>query len=353
MVLTNQNAEQNTVITTRTSEAPLARPAPINQEAVVTNILEKPVIENVIQKKNIEVHHKPVVQEIHEQKIIEVERQPIVQNISKGTIVEQQKTPPRFEEFGTGDLGEQERLKLERLHYATAPKVVQQQGAIQEVREGEILSEVVQQEFIEHHVQPIVTEVREQRVLQEVEHPVVRTIHEAPIIREVQSTVPMQQPMFTQQTGLGQGITTGTSSNWQSGPTLGTGYNVVTTTTSNTGLAATTSTTGSGPQAEYSNIAQHEGKVIGMEHGKLSQAEQANLSQHEKVVELFSQGKLPQGNFTGIPGATTTNAPLTGTGAPPTTQTTSTTQSSLGHDTQKQGFMARMKDKMHHTSHNK
>jgi hypothetical protein len=41
----------------------------IEKEAIVNTVIDKPVLDQVIEKKNVEVHHKNVVQEIHEQPV--------------------------------------------------------------------------------------------------------------------------------------------------------------------------------------------------------------------------------------------------------------------------------------------
>jgi hypothetical protein len=171
--------------------------------------MEKPVLQNVIEKKNVEVHHKPVVQEVHQQKIIEIEKQPVVQQVQQAPLLQKSRVETVFQEVGSRELGEQERLRLESLRLQGAPKV-QNQQTVQQFREGETVSQVIRQENIERHVQPVITEVREQQVVQEVLHPVVRKVHEPTIVREVQSTgFVQQQPLqqgLTQQAPLQQGL---------------------------------------------------------------------------------------------------------------------------------------------------
>jgi len=312
MVLTN-NAQQQTTVTTRTTEVPTQT---INKDAVVTNVMEKPVLQNVIEKKQVEVHHKPVVQEIHEQKIIEIEKQNVVQNVQKEAQFSQARAETRFEEIGSTQLGEQERLKLAQLQQTQAPKVVQQ-GATRQVQEQEVIGQVIKQETIERHVQPVITEVREQQVVQEVLHPVVRTVHEAPIIREVTGTNVQQGTTF-QQSNLQQGIPKGETmitTQTKSGLTSGT------TTTSNIGAPV---------QTEATNMTRHEHKLINKEGGNLSGAERSNLAQHEQVVNKIAHTDAPLTSTT-----TTTNAHRTGFNEP------------LDDESQKPGFFTRMKDKLH------
>jgi len=146
--------------------------------------MEKPILENVVERKNVEVHHKPVVQEIHEQKIIELEKQPVVQNVQQATVVQQSRVAPVFQEVGSANLGEEERLRLAKMNLHGETRVDHQQQ-VREVREGETVAQVIKQENIERHVQPVITEVRNQQVVQEVLHPVVRKVHEPTIVREV------------------------------------------------------------------------------------------------------------------------------------------------------------------------
>jgi len=331
--------QQETTVTTRTTEVPgavMQKPLTqqINREAVVTNVMEKPILENVIEKKHVEVHHKPVVQEIHEQKIIELEKQQLVQNVQKEAQFSQSRAETRFEEIGSAELGEQERLRLAQLRMNEAPKIVQQSGAVQQFQEQEVVGQVVKQEFIEKHVQPVITEVREQKVVQEVLHPVVRKVHEAPIIREVTST---QQPIVqqqgfqqttVQQTNLQQGT------QFQQGSFQKGGINQGVTTTTSTGnwsapnSAVTTTTTGL--NAEFKNMGQHEQRVIQRESGLISNAEAQNLNQHEKFVEAVGTGNLNQGSMG--------TAPL---------QSTTGTHQNTNMEGEKPGLFSRIKGKLH------
>lgn len=292
----------------------------MNKEAVVTNVLEKPVVQNVIEKKNVEIHHKPVVQEIHEQKIIEIEKKPVLQNVHQPTLVKQERAATQFEEIGSANLSEQERLRLQQLNAPVAPKITQT-GGVQQIQEREQVAQVVKQEFIERHVQPVVTEVREQNIVQEVVHPVVRKVHDAPIIREVTSSAPLQ------------------------GAPLQSGLNKMTTTTTGTGLSSTTTTTtGMNPvDAERRNMNLHEQKVMHKD-APLSTAEKQNLAVHEKVVDNVVKHQ-------------TTGTQVVGTSAPVTTVAPTTTHGHhhKHHDDrhatvegeQKPGFMERVKEKLH------
>jgi len=205
-----------TTVTTQTTGVQQAQPVHVQQanivqkDAVVTNIVDKAVLGNVIEKQNVEVIHKPVVQEIHEQKIIELEKQNIIRNVAQDTVVQRQTDQTRYEEIGNRDL-EAERLRLAQLNVAQAPVVTRQAGQTNEVRQGEVVAQVVRQEHIERHVQPVITEVREQNVVKEVLHPVVRKVHEDTIIREVNgSSAPIVQQQNVQQNinviGTTQGI---------------------------------------------------------------------------------------------------------------------------------------------------
>ncbi|KAL0486535.1 hypothetical protein AKO1_001471, partial [Acrasis kona] len=180
----------------------------INKGATITNVVDQAVLGNIIERQNVEVVHKPVVQEIHEQKIIELEKQNIIKNVTQDTVVQRATDQTRYEEVGNRDL-EAERLRLAQLNVAQAPVVTRQAGQTHEVRQGEVVAQVIRQEHIEHHVQPVITEIREQNIVKEVLHPVVRKVHEETIIREVGSTT-IQQPLVQQQNinviGTTQGI---------------------------------------------------------------------------------------------------------------------------------------------------
>jgi protein-disulfide isomerase-like protein with CxxC motif len=310
MVLQNQQQQQTTV-TTRTQQAPATTGlsgAPgaqlINKEAIVTNVTEKPILSNVIERKHVEVHNKPVVKEVHEQKIIEIQKQPVLQRVEQPALINQQQAATRYEELGSSQLGEQERLRLQQLQSVQAPRVVQEQGTIQQFKEREVLAQVEKQEFIERHVQPVITEVREQNVIQEVIQPVVRKIYDAPIVREVSSTVGIQQSL--QQTHISQqqpllqqnlqqqnfnrgGVTESTTNINQQG-----NFGTTKTTTTGSGMMGTT-TIGGGPQQ---NVARHEQKVFNNE-APLNTTERQNLAVHEQAVNQVSTGQQLSQNTTG------------------------------------------------------
>jgi hypothetical protein len=323
---------QQTTVTTRTEEKHVERPVTqtIQKDAIVTNVMEKPVLSNVIEQKHVEVHHKPVVQEIHEQKIIEIEKQNVVQNVQKEAQFSQARAETRFEEIGSAQLGEQERLRLASLHQTNAPKVVQE-GSVRQVQEQEVVGQVIKQETIERHVQPVVTEVREQKVVQEVLHPVVRTVHEAPIIREVTGTTAVIGT--TGHSHVGHGTTTQTTIQ-QGANTHG---NTTVTTQTNSGLHSGTTTTSSmGSNAvvtEQKNLLQHEQKVINKEGGMMSGVERSNLAQHEKVVDSVTHNQHV--------GTTQTHG---------TTHNT-THNTTHGFEEEKPGLLTRMKEKLHIGGH--
>ncbi|KAL0485232.1 hypothetical protein AKO1_004239 [Acrasis kona] len=72
-----------------------------------------------------------------------------------------------------------------RVPQAQAPMVVREQGATHTVQQGEQVAEIVRQEIIERHIQPVITEVREQNIIQQIEQPIVRKIYDQTIFREV------------------------------------------------------------------------------------------------------------------------------------------------------------------------
>ncbi|KAL0483283.1 hypothetical protein AKO1_014609, partial [Acrasis kona] len=172
----------------KVAQTTVTKTNPVVGEAVVTKVVEKPVLTNVVEKQNVEVVHKPVVKEVHEQKVIELEKQNVVKNINQGTVVEKSTDQTKYEQVGSRDL-EDEKLRLAKLKITEAPVVTQQVGKKHEVNAGEVVSEVIRQEHIEHHIQPVVTEIHEKNVVKEVVHPVVRKVQEETIVREVPSSV--------------------------------------------------------------------------------------------------------------------------------------------------------------------
>jgi 5,10-methylene-tetrahydrofolate dehydrogenase/methenyl tetrahydrofolate cyclohydrolase len=66
MVLTQDN-KQETMITTTTNAAPTQ--GVITQEPIMKTVQEAPVVEKIIEKKDLEIHKRDVVQEIHQQPV--------------------------------------------------------------------------------------------------------------------------------------------------------------------------------------------------------------------------------------------------------------------------------------------
>ncbi|KAL0489810.1 leucine tRS [Acrasis kona] len=160
---------------------PLAREPLVQNNGSITNIVDEPVIGSVIQKQNLQVVHKPVVQEIHQQKIIELEKQNIFNSVQQDTIFEHATAQTQYEEVGNAGIESQ----LSQLNVAQQPFITHQSGQLNESSQGEVVAQIIHQDNIEHHVQPVITEVREQNIVQEVLHPVVRKVNEETIIREI------------------------------------------------------------------------------------------------------------------------------------------------------------------------
>jgi len=57
----------------------------IKEPIIKSHVIDKPVIDEVIEHRTIEIHHKPVVIEIHEQPIIEIERTPQTKYVTDET----------------------------------------------------------------------------------------------------------------------------------------------------------------------------------------------------------------------------------------------------------------------------
>src|SRR3989338_6763101 len=89
----------------------------IEKEAIVNTVIDKPVLEQVVEKKHVEVHHKNVVQEIHEQPILEVEKTAVTKVVNEPTefkkVLDEQTTYDPYEKPVLSK-EEQERLDLVR-----------------------------------------------------------------------------------------------------------------------------------------------------------------------------------------------------------------------------------------------
>jgi hypothetical protein len=99
-----QTIDQTTTTTTTTTTGSIgAGPTEaqvIQTEPIVKTIQEAPIIENIIEKKNVEIHQRDVVKEIHEQPIIEIERRQQIQVVQQQPIENKVVAPTKFEEVG-------------------------------------------------------------------------------------------------------------------------------------------------------------------------------------------------------------------------------------------------------------
>ncbi len=66
MVLTQD--KQATIVTTTTTNAAPTQGV-ITQEPIMKTVQEAPVVEKIIEKKDLEIHKRDVVQEIHQQPV--------------------------------------------------------------------------------------------------------------------------------------------------------------------------------------------------------------------------------------------------------------------------------------------
>jgi hypothetical protein len=107
----------------------------------------------------------------------------VLEKINEPTILQQERVATKFEEIGSSKLGEHDRMHLKNLQAHQAP-LIEKQEAVTHFQEKENV-QVIRQENIERHVQPVITEVRDQTIVQEVVHPIVRKVYETPIVREV------------------------------------------------------------------------------------------------------------------------------------------------------------------------
>jgi trehalose/maltose hydrolase-like predicted phosphorylase len=163
----------------------------IEKEAIVNTIVDKPILDQVVEKKNVEVHHKNVVQEIHEQPIVEIERLPQTRIIKEATevktVIDHQKM---FENINAGaelSFEEKERLFAAKQGKLSLPTNVEvtKDVKVDTLQDKEEVREIIIQPMIERHQQALVTEIHDKKVIEVHEHPVVRKIIEKPIIREI------------------------------------------------------------------------------------------------------------------------------------------------------------------------
>ncbi|KAL0476772.1 hypothetical protein AKO1_002771 [Acrasis kona] len=184
------------VIATEISAVPVVETTKVIQkEAIISNVVDKPVLEEVIEKKNVEVHHVNVVQEIHEQPIIEVEKTHEERHIQEKTELHNVIEETKFETINTieTELTEPERKKIKLAHDGLLSKdvsvKVSQDVKVDTVQDAELVREIIIQPIVEHHQQALVTEVHEKKVVEVHEHPIVRKIVEKPIVREIETDI--------------------------------------------------------------------------------------------------------------------------------------------------------------------
>ncbi|KAL0478139.1 ATP-dependent RNA helicase [Acrasis kona] len=163
----------------------------IEREAIVTTVVDKAVLEQVVNKENREIHHVNLVQEIHEQPIIEVEKLAQTKYIKEATETSTVIENTTYESIDNARLSMTEE---ERTRYTLAHKGVLSKDQAVEIKkdisstviqDAEEIREIIIQPIIERHQQAIVTEIHEKKIIEFHEHPVIRKIIEKPIIREI------------------------------------------------------------------------------------------------------------------------------------------------------------------------
>jgi hypothetical protein len=186
MVLLEKDTKQNDIITTGVPSPGETRV--IEKQAIVNTVIDKPVLDQVIEKRSVEVHHKDVVQEIHEQPIIEVEKVPETKHVQLETevktVVDSQVTYDAVEQ--TLSKEEKERLEAAKTGELNKPGVqIAATATMKTIHEGEEIREIIIQPVVERHQQTLITEIHEKKVIEIHEHPIIRKIIEKPIIREI------------------------------------------------------------------------------------------------------------------------------------------------------------------------
>ncbi len=161
----------------------------IEKEAIVNTVVDKPVLDKVLEKKHVEVHHKNVVQEIHEQPILEVEKTAITKVVSEPTeikkVLDEQTTYDPLEKPVLSK-EEQERLDLVRKGEFNKPETqIANTATVNTIHDTEEVREIIIQPIIERHQQQLITEIHDKKIIEIHEHPVVRKIIEKPIVREI------------------------------------------------------------------------------------------------------------------------------------------------------------------------
>ncbi|KAL0478110.1 hypothetical protein AKO1_010795 [Acrasis kona] len=158
---------------------------PSTSTQVLTTVVDEPVVQKIIEQKNISVVNKPVVTEIHDQLIIEVQKKPEVIHKKANTITNESIAPTQYEVIGQSTPFELPRapetqFKTEKL--------------LETIKLPEEVKEVVNRTTIERHVIPEITQVRDQTYIKRIDVPVIRTVLHNVIVREVQPTTLKVEP---------------------------------------------------------------------------------------------------------------------------------------------------------------
>ncbi|KAL0481068.1 hypothetical protein AKO1_012842 [Acrasis kona] len=152
--------------------------SPVIEEApLVTKIVDKPVLTEVKDIKNLNVVHKDLVHEIHEQPIVEIARKPETVLVKEQPLIKTVTAPLKMEEFGVSQHVD--------LDFSSPVERTQVYSDAKHINLNETIKSVQTREVIERHIVPTVTEIHEQKIVNVIEQPIVRTYHEAPIVREV------------------------------------------------------------------------------------------------------------------------------------------------------------------------
>ncbi|KAL0483455.1 carbamoyltransferase [Acrasis kona] len=157
----------------------------VEKAPIINKVIDEAVVDQVVDKKFIEIHKQDIVTEIHEQPIIEIHEKPAVQTITEKPLFNKVTQASVVEDIAAPELTEQELLvKAEALTgNLTTQKL--KETHVNEVDHAELIKRIEIQPVVELHEQARITEVHNQKIVEVQETEVTRVIHEKPIVRRV------------------------------------------------------------------------------------------------------------------------------------------------------------------------
>ncbi|KAL0483464.1 ribosomal protein S12 methylthiotransferase [Acrasis kona] len=155
----------------------------VTKAPIINKVVDQAVVDQVIDKKFIEIHKQDIITEIHEQPIIEIHEKPLVQTITEKPAFNKLTRAGVIEDIEAPEMTEAELLAKTEALIGNVETLNVKESHVNEVTEKELIKRIEIQPIVELHEQARITEVHEQKIVEVLETPVMRVIHEKPIVR--------------------------------------------------------------------------------------------------------------------------------------------------------------------------